>query len=77
MLRAVGHPEWIAQSEEEYVDKVVALARNVDLRRQIRSTLRGQMAQSPLCDARGLARALEDAYIEMYERWRRKPASAH
>lgn len=69
MLTAIGHPEWIAQSEDEYVDKVVALARDADRLGQVRSTLRNQMAQSPLCDARGLAKCLEDAYVGMYERW--------
>jgi predicted O-linked N-acetylglucosamine transferase (SPINDLY family) len=68
MLDALGHPEWSASSEDEYVDKVVALARAVDLRRQLRATQRARMAASPLCDAAGLARALENAYIDMYSR---------
>ena len=28
MLDAIGHPKWIARSEAEYIDKVVALARD-------------------------------------------------
>jgi len=74
LLSAVGHPEWIAQDEEAYVEKVVALARDVDLRRQIRANLRQQMAQSPLCDARGLAKSLEEAYFAMYGRWLERQA---
>jgi predicted O-linked N-acetylglucosamine transferase (SPINDLY family) len=30
------------------------------------------MAESPLCDARGLAASLEDAYFEMFGRWLEK-----
>jgi predicted O-linked N-acetylglucosamine transferase (SPINDLY family) len=72
MLHAVGHPEWIAHSADDYVQKVVDLARDADLRSALRAGLRGQMAASPLCDAAGLARQLEQAYINMYERWQAK-----
>ena len=69
MLNAIGHPEWVAHSEAEYVDKVVALARNVEQRKALRPIQRGQMAHSPLCDAKDLATNLENAYFEMFERW--------
>jgi predicted O-linked N-acetylglucosamine transferase (SPINDLY family) len=68
-LNALGHPEWIAKSDAEYVDKVVALARDAARRAELRLQLRDEMARSPLCDARDLARSLEDAYVAMYERW--------
>ena len=76
MLSAIGHPEWIARSEAEYVDKVAALARDVEQRKALRSTQRERMARSPLCDARGLATCLENAYFEMFERWQEKRESA-
>jgi protein O-GlcNAc transferase len=69
ILKAIGHPEWIARSEAEYIDKVVALARDVELRRTLRSEQRKRMASSPLCDAHGLAMSLENAYSDMFERW--------
>ena len=69
MLSAMGHAEWIAQSEADYVDKVVALARDLEHRKALRLIQRTQMTQSHLCDAKGLARALEDAFEAMLERW--------
>jgi len=72
MLRALGHEEWIARSERDYIQKVVDLALDAQRRSALRFELRGQMAQSPLCDARGLARSLEAAYFEMLERWLRR-----
>jgi protein O-GlcNAc transferase len=69
MLNAIGRPEWIAQSEEEYIDKVVALARNVEHRKELRLAQRNRIAPSPLCDARGLALSLETAYFEMFDQW--------
>jgi len=68
-LHAIGRPEWIAHDEQEYVDKVVALARDVDGRKAMRYEQRTRMAASPLCDAAGLARTLEDAFTAMFERW--------
>ena len=69
MLDAIGHPEWVARSEAEYVEKVVALARDAEQRKALRSTQRQRMAASPLCDARGLTESLENAYFEMFKRW--------
>lgn len=69
LLQALGRTEWIADDEDSYIDKVVALARDVEGRRAMRSTQREQMRASPLCDAKGLARALEDAYGAMVQRW--------
>ena len=69
MLDAIGHPEWVARSEAEYIGKVVALAGDVDRRMALRSRQRAEMAASPLCDAPGLARELELAYIAMFGRW--------
>ena len=72
MLDAIGHPEWIARSEAEYSDKVIALARDVELRKTLRFVQRDRMASSPLCDARGLAISLENAYFAVFERWQAK-----
>lgn len=69
MLDAIGHAGWVAASEEEYVNKVVALARDAALRQSLRASQRSRMAASPLCDAGGLTRALETAYHEMFARW--------
>jgi protein O-GlcNAc transferase len=67
-LRALGHPEWIAQSEDEYVSIVRTLAKDVEKRKQLRKTQRLRMANSELCDGAGLARSLEDAMEAMYGR---------
>ncbi|TAJ83676.1 MAG: tetratricopeptide repeat protein [Gallionellaceae bacterium] len=69
LVNAIGHSEWIAHSEAEYIAKTVALAQDVELRKRLRFAQREQMAHSPLCDARGLAHALEDAYCSMFRHW--------
>ena len=70
MLQAIGHPEWIARDEDQYVGTVDALARDPDLRKALRVTGRERMAASPLCDARDLVACLENAYAGMYGRRR-------
>jgi protein O-GlcNAc transferase len=69
VLEALGHPEWIANSDEDFVSIVCTLARDVEKRKQLRRTQRSLMANSELCDAAGLARCLEDAFEAMYDRW--------
>lgn len=69
MLHAISQSDWIAKNEEEYIAKVVTLARDVEGRILLRSTQRSRMAQSTLCDTKGLVKALEDAYDAMFNRW--------
>lgn len=66
-LQALGHPEWIAQSEDDYVSIVRTLARDVDKRKQLRKSQRSRIANSELCDGAGLARSLEEALGAMYD----------
>jgi predicted O-linked N-acetylglucosamine transferase (SPINDLY family) len=69
LLTAVGHPEWIASSADEYVATVLALAADPAHLRHLRVTLRGQMQASPLMDEAGITRDVEDAYRDIWSRW--------
>ena len=69
ILTALGREEWIANSEQEYVDKVVALATNTEKLTTIRSSLRKEMEASPLMDQKGFVRELEGAYQAMWKKW--------
>ena len=69
ILAALGRPEWIAESEDAYVAKVLALANDPQARKAMRRAQREQMRFSPLCDGKGLASALVDAFESMYDRW--------
>jgi protein O-GlcNAc transferase len=69
MLTSLGRTEWIATSEDDYVAKVLDLARAADLRDSLRRSLRDEMRRSALCDASSLATCLEEAFLEMYRRY--------
>jgi DNA-binding IclR family transcriptional regulator len=51
LLRAAGHPEWIAGSESAYVDLAVGLARDRVQLAHARQSLRDELRASPLLDA--------------------------
>jgi len=69
ILHGAGHPEWIAESEADYVAKAVGLAGDVDHLAEVRSALRGQIERSPLRDEEGFAVRVEEAYRRMWKNW--------
>ena len=68
VLTAIGMEGLITYTHEEYLGLAMALARDPEHRARLRASLRERMINSPLCDANGLARAMESAYEEMWER---------
>jgi predicted O-linked N-acetylglucosamine transferase (SPINDLY family) len=69
ILEGLGHPEWIARGEQDYVDKAVALAADLPELARLRAGLRAEMESSPLMDEAGFARKLEAAYRKMFAIW--------
>ncbi|MBF0182417.1 MAG: tetratricopeptide repeat protein, partial [Magnetococcales bacterium] len=69
MLHTLGLSAWIARTQEEYVEKAVALANDLPTLVRLRADLRVRMEKSPLMDEEGFARAMEDAYRAMWQRW--------
>jgi protein O-GlcNAc transferase len=57
--------DFIARDFEEYQHIAIALATDLTRLRSLRPLLRERMIASPLCDARGFTRALEEAYQSM------------
>lgn len=69
ILTGVGRPEWIAYTEDEYVEKVVGLASDIEALARIRAGLRQEMQNSPLMDEAGFTRKVEEAYQGMWAQW--------
>ncbi len=69
ILHGLGHSEWIAESEEDYVNKAVELASDLNHLSVVRATLRNQMENSPLRDEKSFALKVEQAYRTMWETW--------
>lgn len=67
ILTAVGRTEWIAYSEQEYAQKALVLAHDLEGLSGIRKSLRQEMLASPLMDEVGFARSVEKAYRQMWQ----------
>nr|WP_314861098.1 tetratricopeptide repeat protein [uncultured Undibacterium sp.] len=67
ILHGIGHPEWVAYSEEEYIIKAVALATDHQRLADIRSHLREEMQASEVMDEPGFTILVEQAYRQMWQ----------
>jgi protein O-GlcNAc transferase len=65
ILSSLGAPELIAGSTADLIARNVALATDADWRRTLRRTLRARLESSPLIDARGFTRDLEEGFRSM------------
>jgi protein O-GlcNAc transferase len=62
LLARAGHPEWVAESRDAYVEIATALVSDVDRLERIRRQLRRDVVDGGLTNGDELARALEAAY---------------
>jgi predicted O-linked N-acetylglucosamine transferase (SPINDLY family) len=73
LLSNVGLPEWVAQSQDDYVDRGVRFGNDIGALGKMRRVLREQMIGSPLMDARNFLQEIETAYRDMWNRWCASP----
>jgi len=69
LLQAVGLPDLVCNSMEEYKTTALALASDVSRLINLRQTLRRQLLNSPLCDNRMAAAGVEQLYRTAWRRW--------
>lgn len=67
LLRRFGLPEFVARTEQEYLEKTVSLAGDLPRLAGVRQSLRGRVRDA-LCDAPRHVAELEAAFIEMLEK---------
>ena len=72
LLCNIGMGELAAQSEDEYVEKAAALAGDPELLDALHRILRDRMQHSPVMDARGYVREVEEAYERAWQEWMRR-----
>lgn len=70
LLKAVGLPELITDSEADYEALILALAQDPDRRAQLKTHLEGTRATAPLFDTEGYTRDLETGFDMAHELWR-------
>jgi predicted O-linked N-acetylglucosamine transferase (SPINDLY family) len=65
----LGLSDLAAQTPAQYVTLAAKWANNLAELKELRSTLRQRMQQSPLMDSKRFARHMEEAYRQMWRRW--------
>jgi predicted O-linked N-acetylglucosamine transferase (SPINDLY family) len=68
LLHAIGLPELITNSEEEYEALAIALATDPPRLKAIKQKLKKNCLSSPLFNSQLFTKNIEKAYIKMYER---------
>jgi len=69
ILSRIAFQDGIAASENEYIEKAVKLAGNIDFLKSQRKTLRSKMQASSLMDQEAFVLKLESAYRSMWQSW--------
>ncbi len=68
LLSMLQLTELVAASEDKYVDTAVALAADEERRVTFRTTLRGRLRASALCDSKAFVPSLEAIYLDCWSR---------
>ena len=69
LLAAVGLEELTAKSEDEYCEIIKGLVYSHRRLKLLKTGMRDRLLSSPLCDAKGFADAVEEAFRTMWKRW--------
>lgn len=77
LLSAIGMPELIAQTVEQYETLAVRLATDHDYFDHIKQKLTAKLKTSPLFNTEQFSRNIESAYLSMYETCRKNLPPAH
>lgn len=68
-MYAIGRPEWIARTPEEYVAITIGLVEEIRRNPGLRQEVRQRMLASPLMQQQQFVRDLESGYRDMWRRW--------
>lgn len=66
ILEAVGFPQFVSHTLEDYIAKAKDLASNTDELVAIRRNMRAIVQSSPLCDEQKIARDVENVFAKMW-----------
>ena len=68
LVHRVGLDEFIAETEEDYLNKAIAHASDTKALSALRLDMRQRVQQSPLCDPKLFTKHIENAFSYMWER---------
>ena len=68
LLHRIGHSEWIAATEKDYVRLATSLANNPQRLSIMKKNLRSECLQSPLMEATSITRSIEEEYLKVFKK---------
>ena len=77
LLNAVGLPDLVVDSQEEYIKLAIEIANNPQKLREIKSRLEKNLSSAPLFNTPLFTKNLEFAYFEAYDRHQKGLAPDH
>lgn len=69
LVTNTGHPEWVASTSEEYVQKAVVLASDIAALASLRARLRDEFLSGGVCAVEPFIEELETVYGQLWSRW--------
>ena len=66
-MKNVGLSEYIAYSEQAYIDKALHFSKNLDKLQNLKMKVRNAFVHSPMCDYKGFTNEFEDKLIDIYK----------
>lgn len=69
LLGQVGLDDFVTHTTDDYIRCAAHLAADMGALVNLRASLRERVAASPLCDSKGFAAAVEDAYRTLWRAW--------
>jgi protein O-GlcNAc transferase len=69
LMTNLGLSEWVAQDEQEYEDKAIAFAQDIQALAKLRTGMRARMQASPVMDEKGFTQDVEAAFQTMWTNW--------
>lgn len=72
ILDQIGRSEWVVDTQEAYLQKVLELAEDRSARQRYRTQLRQELVSSRICDPVDFCAHIEQAYFEMYQDTRQR-----
>jgi predicted O-linked N-acetylglucosamine transferase (SPINDLY family) len=65
--RLIGHPELVVQDKKSYINLAKELSLNINRLKVYRKEFRGKFLNSPVCDAHGYMKDLENALATAWQ----------
>ena len=69
LMTNLGLADWVASNADDYVERAVAFAEDIERLSLLRGGMRDRMRKSPVMDEKGFAGNVETTYRQIWHKW--------